>query len=61
MSTECPKLTVWRMGATYLYIIEVHLLQVLIIASNTLQYLLDVGGIWGLIRHRLILVRLHHT
>lgn len=49
------------MGARYLDIIEVHLLQLLVIASNTLQYLLDVCGIWGLIWHWLILVRLHHT
>lgn len=46
---------------SHLDIIEVHLLYLLVVASNTLQYLLDVGGIWGLIWHWLVLVRLHHT
>lgn len=46
---------------THLDIIEVHLLYLLVVASDTLQYLLDVGGIWGLIWHWLVLVRLHHT
>lgn len=31
-----PSFIIWRMGVKYLYIIEVHFLQLLVIASNTL-------------------------
>ena len=45
----------------YRYVVQIDVIQTAVVLLNSWQSILNIGGVWGLLREDLELIWLHHT